>query len=149
MAMISRSKTKKKGRAVSRATALRKADIAFSIFIRTRDSQEYEGRSFRCISCGRLLPIEKADCGHYINRQHMSLRFSELNCNAQCSKCNRFDEGNITGYRQGLIKKIGEDKVTLLEAQKYVTNRLSAFDLVAIAEHYTREVKNFKWQIKK
>lgn len=128
--------------------ALEKADKAFSIFIRTRDSQQFEGRAFRCISCNRILPIDQADTGHMINRQHMSLRFSELNCNAQCRKCNRFDEGNYTGYRQGLIKKIGEKKVILLEALKYETNKLSAFDLEAIARHYKKEVKNFTYQIK-
>lgn len=138
----------KKRKLTSRSSALRKADIAFSIYIRTRDAQPFQGASFRCISCDRVLPIEKADCGHYINRQHMSLRFSELNCHAQCAKCNRFDEGNATGYRDGLIRKIGEQKVVLLEAQKYTTNHLSVFDLEAIAAHYRQEVKKFKYQIR-
>jgi hypothetical protein len=127
---------------------MRKADEAFSLFIRTRDSQAFDGRAFRCISCGRPLPIEQADCGHYINRQHMSLRFSELNCNAQCRKCNRFMEGNNSGYRQGLIQKIGEQKVVLLEAQKYVENKMTNFELEIIAKHYKEETKKFKYQIK-
>lgn len=78
----------------------------------------------------------------------MSLRFSELNCNAQCSHCNRFDEGNITEYRKGLIEKIGEDKVELLEAMKHQTNHLSQFDLGEIAKYYRKETKKFKYQIK-
>ncbi len=132
-----------------RSTAIRKADTAFSLYIRTRDAQPFSGTHFRCISCQRILPISKADCGHYINRQHMALRFSELNCHAQCSHCNRFDEGNASGYRQGLIDKIGEDKVLLLEAQKYTTNKLSVFEIEAIAKHYRAETKKFKYQIKK
>ena len=42
-----------------------------------------------------------------------------MNCNGQCKKCNRFDEGNIQGYRKGLIKKYGLEKVELLELKKY------------------------------
>lgn len=123
-------------KATSRSNALRKADEAFSKFIRWRDSQPYGGAAFKCISCGRVLPIQQADCGHYINRQHMATRFSELNCNAQCRKCNRFDEGNASGYRKGLIEKIGEDKVEMLEAMKHTSHKLSVFDLEAISKHY-------------
>jgi hypothetical protein len=127
---------------------MRKADEAFSIFIRTRDSQPYNGLYFRCISCGRILPIGQADCGHYVNRSHMSLRFSELNCNAQCRHCNRFQEGNIQDYRKGLINKIGEQKVVLLEAQKNETNKLSSFEIELIAKHYKEEAKKFQYHIK-
>ena len=124
------------------------ADAAFSLYIRTRDSQQHEGRAFKCISCNRTLPVTQADCGHYINRSHMSLRFSELNCNAQCRNCNRFQEGNFSGYRQGLIRKIGEQKVILLEAQKNITSKISNFELELLAKHYKAETKKFKYQIK-
>ena len=147
--MIPKKKTIiKKDKRPSRSTAMRKADDAFSLFIRTRDAQQYEGRAFKCISCGRVLPISSADCGHYINRQHMSLRFSEANCHSQCSKCNRFMEGNIQSYREGLIEKIGLQKVELLEAMKTQTNKLSVFELEAIAKHYKQETKKFEYQIK-
>lgn len=142
---VTEIKTKKQP---SRSTLMRNADEAFSIYIRTRDSQTYEGKSFKCISCGRVLPIEQADCGHYVNRQHMSLRFSESNCHSQCRRCNRFMEGNIQDYRKGLIAKIGEQRVELLEAQKHVTNKISNFELDIIAKHYKKEVKKFEYQIK-
>ncbi len=115
------SEIKTPTRRASRPTLMKKADSAFSLYIRTRDSQEYKGEYFRCISCGRVLPIEQADCGHFINRQHMSLRFSEMNCNAQCRHCNRIMEGNFSGYLIGLIKKIGENNVVYFEAAKNVT----------------------------
>lgn len=137
-----------KKRTPSRSTLMRKADEAFSLYIRTRDSQQYEGRAFKCISCGRVLPIEQADCGHYINRAHMSLRFSESNCHAQCRHCNRFQEGNIQDYRKGLIKKIGLQKVELLEAQKNITNKITNFELDILAKHYKEHLKNFTYKIK-
>lgn len=137
-----------KPKSYNRSTELRKADAAFSLFIRTRDSQAYQGRAFRCISCGQLKPIAQADCGHYVNRQHMATRFSEQNCHAQCRKCNRFDEGNMQGYRKGLIQKIGEQNVELLEAMKRTTHPLSATDLHFIAEDYKKRIKDFQFQIK-
>ena len=142
------SEIKTPTRKASRPTLMRKADDAFSLYIRTRDSQDYEGRAFRCISCGRVLSIDQCDCGHYVNRSHMSLRFSELNCHGQCRHCNRFQEGNIQDYRKGLIKKIGEQKVLLLEAQKNITNKITNFELEILAKHYKAETKKFEYQIK-
>lgn len=139
---------KKKTTSSSRSKAMQKADKYFSLFIRTRDSQGYGGMACKCISCGKVTPIENIDCGHYINRQHMATRYSELNCNGQCVTCNRFDEGNIQGYRKGLIKKIGEAKVEMLEAVKYTTNPLSEFDLETIAKYYNKRYKQFKYQIR-
>lgn len=126
----------------TRSKLIEKLDNVFSMFIRLRDSNAND--TFRCISCGRLLPFEQADCGHYINRKHMSLRFSEKNCNAQCRSCNRFDEGNIQGYRRGLIAKYGESTVILIEAMKNETNKLSVFELEYMIDHYRKEVKRLK-----
>ena len=126
----------------TRSKLIEKLDDVFSMFIRLRDSNI--NGTFRCISCGRILPFEQADCGHYINRKHMSLRFSEKNCNAQCRSCNRFDEGNIQGYRRGLIAKYGEPIVILLEAMKNETNKLTVFELEAMISDYRKEVKKLK-----
>lgn len=117
-------------------------DTVFAKFIRLRDAMP--NGTFRCISCGRILPYEESDCGHYINRQHMATRFSEKNCNAQCRKCNRFDEGNIQGYRRGLIAKYGEPTVLMLEAMKNQINKISDFEYETLIEFYKKEVKRLK-----
>jgi 16S rRNA C1402 (ribose-2'-O) methylase RsmI len=57
-------------------------------------------------------------------------------------------EGNIQDYRARLIKKIGEQKVLMLEAAKHTQNRLSNFELELIAKHYKKETKKFTYQIK-
>ena len=124
----------------TRATGLKaKLDKVFSQYIRLRDRMP--GGVFRCISCGQIKPIEQADCGHYINRQHMATRFSEINCNAQYRSCNRFDEGNMQGYRRGLVQKYGEQRVLLLEAQKYETRKYTDFEYEALIKHYRAEIK--------
>ena len=119
-----------------------KLDKIFSMYIRLRDCMP--NGYFRCISCGQIKPFEQADCGHYLNRQHMATRFSEINCNSQCRKCNRFDEGNIQGYRNGLIAKYGEQKVLLLESSKYTTKQFSDFEYKELIKYYTVLVKKLK-----
>lgn len=114
-----------------------KADREFSRYIRLRDMDK--NGCFVCISCSKRLPITQADCGHYVNRQHMSLRYNEMNCNAQCRSCNRYDEGNQQGYRRGLVAKYGEDRVKMLEAAKYRTNRLSSVELEILANEYKKK----------
>ena len=115
-----------------------KLDKVFSEYIRKRDTRN---GVFKCISCGRILPYEQADCGHYINRKHMATRFDEMNCNAQCRSCNRFDEGNIQGYRRGLVALYGEQQVTLLEAKKHNLRKYSDFEYEVLIKHYKEEIK--------
>ena len=121
---------------------VKRLDTAFSLFIRYRDTMP--GGAFRCISCGQIKPFNQADCGHYINRQHMSTRFDEMNCNAQCRKCNRYMEGNIQGYRRGLIAKYGEQKVLMLEAKQYNTRKYESFELNALVKYYRKESTKLK-----
>lgn len=127
---------------------MRRADRAFSLYIRTRDAQAYCGTQFQCISCGRILPIEQCDAGHYVNRQHQSLRYNELNVNGQCRHCNRFDEGNMQGYRQGLVEKHGELTVKQLEGSKHRPTRRTVGDFLLIERVYKDLTKAFTYQIK-
>lgn len=131
---------KKKPQKNSTANLKKKLDTVFSRYIRLRDAIP-NTTVFRCISCGLIKPINQADCGHYINRQHMSTRFSEINCNAQCRSCNRFDEGNMSGYRKGLVIKYGEKQVLVLESMKNKTRKYSDFEYEILIEHYKKEIK--------
>lgn len=127
----------------SKSKLVRKLDGIFSQYIRLRDMIP-NTHLFKCISCGKVYQIKDADCGHYINRKHMSTRFSEINCNAQCRSCNRFDEGNMSGYRNGIIHKYGEAQVIVLESMRNEIRKYSVFELSALCEHYKKEVDRLK-----
>lgn len=116
-----------------------KLDRIFSQYIRLRDADQ--NGYIRCISCGKIVLWKEADNGHFINRKHMSLRFSETNCNAQCRSCNRFDEGNMTGYNLGMIKKYGQQTVDLLIISKNKANKISNIEYKILIKHYQQEVK--------
>lgn len=113
---------------------VKKLDKVFSLYIRLRDTSP--SGFFRCISCGQVKPFAKADCGHYHSRKHMATRFSELNCNAECSSCNRFSSDHLHYYRENLIKKIGERRFALLEIEKNRTKQWSDFELEQLILYY-------------
>ena len=110
-----------------------KLDKEFSLYIRLRDCMP--NGFFRCISCGQIKPFEQADCGHYVNRQHMATRFDEMNC---------FDEGNMQGYRKGLVSKYGEQAVMLLEAKKNQSRKYSDFEYEILIKHYKELSKKLR-----
>ena len=93
-----------------------KLDKEFSLYIRLRDSMP--NGYFRCISCGEIKPFEQADCGHYINRQHMNTRYDEMNCNAQCRKAKKnqtrrysdFEYTELIKYYKSLNAKLRKEK---------------------------------------
>lgn len=141
--MLRKAKPKKEKQSTKgKPDLVDKLDKFFSRYIRLRDAMS--NGYFKCISCGKYKKLQQADNGHYINRKHMKLRFSEINCNAQCRDCNRFDEGNIIGYRQGLIQKYGEAQVLLLESMKNETKKWEEWELKSLIEHYQKEVKRLE-----
>lgn len=119
-----------------------KLDRIFSVYIRLRDS---DNKGYcRCISCSSIHQWKEVDCGHYVNRSHMSTRYSERNCNAQCRKCNRFDEGNNIGYTRGLINKYGIKVISELDVKKHSVSHMTAFDYEILIDHYNKEVERLK-----
>lgn len=80
-------------------------------YVRYRDTNN--GTRGNCISCGREIVFGDSKCqaGHYIDAgANGRLRFDLFNINGQCCNCNAFNNGNKLGYREGLIKKYGEEK---------------------------------------
>lgn len=121
---------------------IRKLDDIFSQYIRLRDSDS--NGYCRCISCGAVLFWKKIHNGHFVNRGHMSTRYHEKNCNAQCPKCNLFDEGNNIGYTRGLLRKYGSGVIEELDIAKHSICKRSPTDYELLIDHYTKEVEKLK-----
>ena len=130
---------KPKSRTPTLSTMVDRLDTTFSKFIRLRDAMP--SGTFRCISCGQIKPLEQADCGHFHSRTHMSTRFDEDNCNAECRFCNRFSADHIIGYRENLIKKIGLQKFQLLEVKAHQTKKWSMFELEQLNKYYRARIE--------
>jgi 5-methylcytosine-specific restriction endonuclease McrA len=129
---------------LKRATGSLKAklDRIFSEYIRLRDADT--NGYCRCISCGSIHHWKEMDAGHFVNRSHMSTRYDERNVNAQCRKCNRFDEGNPIGYARGLIKKYGKGIIDELEVKKHSVSRTTESEYRLLVNHYKVEVMELK-----
>jgi hypothetical protein len=117
-------------------------DMVFSEYIRLRDADS--SGYVRCISCGKIIHWKESDCGHYVNRKHLSTRWNERNCNGQCRSCNRFDEGNMLGYTKGLIKKYGEGVLNELDMLKHQVSKMTEFEGKLLIKHYKVKVKELK-----
>jgi hypothetical protein len=107
-----------------------KTQIVFNRWVRNRDQEK------GCISCGR----EVTEAGHYYSQgHHSSLRFNEVNTNGQCTRCNCFMHGNLIHYREGIIKRFGQQKLDLLDsvATRNPVKRWSRFELEQIILKYS------------
>lgn len=112
-----------------------KLDTQFSLFIRARDAMP-NGYA-KCISCGKIHFWRELQCGHYMSRRYMSTRFDEDNCHAQCVACNMFNQGNIQGYRRGLLEKIGEKRINLIELKAMNSIRkYSDLEYIELTKYY-------------
>jgi hypothetical protein len=87
-----------------------------------------------------------ADAGHFINRRWMATRWREDNVHAQCSSCNRFDEGNSAGYAIFMIKKYGQEHVDMLLALKNQTQKWTDWELDILIKEYRQKVKDLTQQ---
>jgi MinD superfamily P-loop ATPase len=118
---------------------LTKLDTIFSKYIRLRNADA--NGMVSCISCGKVQHWKDVDCGHFVNRKHMSLRFNEINCQTQCRYCNRFCEGDAWNFAQGLIKKYGDGTIEKLMAAKNQSVKFTQFEIDELVKNYTKLVK--------
>lgn len=133
---LKREKLKTRGQWMAEAQA------AFNRYVRARDAGQ------PCICCGRYSAGMSTggdwDAGHYRSRGSAPhLRFDERNVHAQLKQCNRYDSGNVVGYRKGLIERIGIEAVEALEADQE-PRKYSVEALVAIKGEYAAKARKLK-----
>lgn len=88
------------------ANLRKKAWDVFSKWVRNRDG--------RCVTCGSRNSLQ---AGHFY---HGVLDFDEMNINAQCSQCNKWNHGNLAVYSVYLLRKYGQEKFEDLEKRHYI-----------------------------
>ena len=119
---------------------LKLAQDACNAYVRERDKNE------PCISCGTTKPDIQYCAGHYKTRGGSpELRFhAHFNIHKQCNQyCNLQLSGNISKYRESLVKKIGISQVEWLEGPHKAQN-WTIEDIKAIREWYKDQLKQIK-----
>lgn len=121
-------KTKK---LISLPRILKKSQDVFNKWIRDRD------KNLPCITCGKY-KIEHA-CHFYSAGQYSSLRFHPDNVHGGCVACNYYKHGELNFYRKHIEKRIGSDKLALLDstATRHRTKKWSRTELLVIIEMYS------------
>lgn len=74
----------------------------------------------------------------------MNTRYDEKNANAECSFCNRFKSDHLDGYRENLIRKIGQEEFDKLRVRANMSRRWSEWELEMMIKHYQAKVKELK-----
>jgi hypothetical protein len=112
-----------------------------SKYILLRDAIKYAEKhgmnvpdTVECCSCGRIMPLNSRDsqAGHFISRGMggaSGVYWDERNIHAQCSQCNRFEQGNQSGYREFMIEEYGEhieDELKILHKTRSYKGRIPA-----------------------
>lgn len=119
-----------KAKIKTRGQHAKEAQAAVNAWIRERD------KALPCISCGTMADVQYA-AGHFKSvGSTPALRFEPLNIHKQCNRnCNMAKSGNITEYRIGLIKRVGQEVVDWLEGP-HEPKKYTIEELIKIKEKY-------------
>lgn len=109
-----------------RLAIIQDLDFAISQLVRRKYADSYG--IIDCFTCNWRGDWKSADCGHYISRSHMGLRWDLRNLRPQCKKCNQMMHGNINEFTKNLEKECPESTIILFEESKQLV-KLSLSDL--------------------
>ena len=118
-----------------------RADQWFSRYIRLKNAIDYGGTIVtRCYTCNKTYKVKDLDCGHYINREYISVRFNENNARPQCTYCNRYRSGKHFDFGVKLAKEIGVEEFDNLRQMAMFTNNDNELYFREQAEFYRKKV---------
>jgi len=123
----------------------KKADIAFSKYIRYRDGQKRVDEWYSlCITCDRWLPLKQMHAGHFQSRRFSATRYNDENVNAQCSGCNTFNQGEQYKYAKALEMKYGDGTANKLEQLARGYHKLTVEELEGIINEAKHNIGHYE-----
>jgi hypothetical protein len=131
-------KSKQKCKTKNISKLKKELDFLFSRFIRIRAS---ENGKARCVSCQRQDNWENLQCGHYISRSHLSVRWSIKNCFPQCISCNIFKNGNYPEFTSYLLSNYGAEWLQDLIREGNKIKKWTLFELSEAIKFYKKELE--------
>jgi hypothetical protein len=123
----------------SLSVLIKKADAAFSSFIRKRDAHP-DGR-IRCFICEKPVPWKSSHCGHFLDRDQMPVRYDEMNAHAVCFECNCIDPRHKERYTSTMVSKYGLEAVQELVDKSRSLAKFARFELEEIISTYKEKLK--------
>jgi hypothetical protein len=107
-------------------------DEMCSIYVRARDGH--------CVCCGSTYQLQ---CGHYIKRGKMRLRWDIRNCNCQCRDCN-FRHNQYPHFYEGYMRRHYGDAVLddLEKLSEYSSWKWTLEELQELHAYYSELLAN-------
>jgi hypothetical protein len=135
-----RKTSKKRKKSVSLSDLEKKLDKVFSQYIRLKDADA--GGTVECVTCNQLFFWKETDCGHFIKRQHRSVRWDERNVGVQCTRCNHYMGGRQDDFSRYIIKTYGYTIFDELMRLKYQTMKFSRLDIQQKIDEYKEKLES-------
>ena len=120
-------------RKLSRTALVKKLDRVFSRYIR----QKYAvGGWVECVTCGKRLPWELAQAGHWIKRGHHATRWDERNVWPQCPGDNLYKNGLQDEMALHIQRVHGPEALEDLIRLKHTVKKWTVGELRELIDHY-------------
>jgi len=102
---------------------IKEADTLFSLYLRKSNADK--NGEVKCYTCGIKKRWQEIQCGHYISRSCLYLRYDIRNTKPQCEYCNCGKHGNLIEFgkrleqeKQGLTEILYEEKQLVYKPTK-------------------------------
>lgn len=101
---------------------IKELDVIFSQYIRLSNSID---GFCTCVTCGRVYEWKKIQAGHFMSRQHYSVRWDERNVKPQCYGCNVMQQGRQYEFSKYLGQELSNELYLLSkQTRKFTENEL-------------------------
>lgn len=100
-----------------RANLIQDLDAAFSKYVRQKEATK--NGYIECFTCGIISLWKNMDCGHFVPRANMGLRWDLRNLRPQCKTCNQHKYGEVKIFEKKLELETPGITKTLLEEARF------------------------------
>lgn len=94
-----------------------------------------------CVTCRTEKPIKQLQCGHFMSRQHNSLRYSEENTAPQCYGCNVMQQGKQYEFGLWVDSMYGDGTAKRLYKESKTPHQFTVPELEEIIRERKTEVE--------
>jgi hypothetical protein len=123
----------------------KKADTAFSRYVRYRDGEVRQGVwQAPCITCGIWKPVTQMQAGHFVSRTCNVLRYEDMNVHAQCQGCNIWHSGEQYEYSRQIDDRYGKGTAQRLHSRRHESKKWKAEELEQIIEDAKDYIKELE-----
>lgn len=127
------------------SSLIQDADAIYSQYVRLKYADVKGVAS--CYTCGLKKHWTLHQCGHYVKRSHLYLRWDERNTRVQCVECNEMKHGNMAEYTKRLDTEC-KGLPDLLRSDSILVHKPTREEIRQVIAEYTPKVKLLKSKLK-